>query len=110
MPEQEAYTSEQSYIETYTATPDHLALVPDSNVDIRLAAGLWTYDVQAEDADGNVVQMTPSGGKPVARAEIQATNAEVAAGLEAAGIADGMAALVKLRQALLKVAKAQLTA
>lgn len=108
MPEQEDYTVEQSYTYTYSITPDKLELVPDSNVDIRLEQGLWSYDVQAT-KDGDVVELTPDGGKPVMRVEIQATNAQVAAGLEAAGIPDGTAALVKLRQAMLKVAKAKLT-
>ena len=108
MAEQEAYNTPQSYEYTYTITPDALELVPDSNIDIRLASGTWSYDVQAV-KDGEVVELTPEGGKPVNRVEIQATNAQVAAGLEAAGIADGAGALVKLRQALLKVAKAKLT-
>ena len=109
MAEQESYTIEQSYIETYTATPDHLALKPDSNVDIRLGSGVWQYEVIGEDGDDNLVELTPDGGKPVAYVSIEATNAEIAAGLEAAGLADGMAALAKLRQGMLKVAKAKLT-
>jgi len=109
MPEQESYTIEQTYTVTYTGLPEKLELQPDSNVDIRLGSGIWQYEVRALDGNDDVVELTPGGGKPQSYVSIEATNAEIAAGLEAAGLADGMAALAKLRQGMLKVAKAKLT-
>jgi hypothetical protein len=108
MPEQEVYTTPQSHVVTYEATPAKLQLVESSNVDVKVATKVWDFDVEAVDADGNIVELTPNGGAPVASAKISSTSAQLAQALQTLGYENGGLVLKHLQQALLKVAKAKL--